>query len=497
MEPAQSTNQSSSYLGLFIFFFVVSIFVSSFVFIPPLVSLLLLIICFGIYLSERIINEKVSRKIIYLCLSILATTLGILRYDIKDFHVSQVPNTTGIVVSEPEERESVKRFVFRSDNGEKTLVSTDLYTQVEYGDRVEVKGSFKVPGMIEDENGSFDYGKYLSKDGIYHTLNFAQVTVISSGEGNSIKSFLFRTKNNFISHIQKILSEPQASLLAGLIVAGKEALPQAILNEFKRAGVIHIVVLSGYNITIIADFLRRVLEKFFLLTKIPVIPQAAAGLSILGIVLFVLMTGAQATVVRAALMAVIVIAAKFFGRSYSASRALIFVAFLMLLENPKILVFDPSFQLSFLATLGLIYFQAPFSRKLNWIKYPQVKEILAQTFATQLTVLPLLIYSTGSLSLVSIPANLLILMTVPYTMFVGFLATLLSYVSGVLAWPLSFLSHLLLSWILFIAHTLGNLKFATLTLHLQFWMVLMIYLVILALTLSKSFQYILHGDSGI
>ena len=248
----QKTNTNSIFI--FIFGFILGILVSSFVFIVPLVNVFSVIVGLIILLAERIWSKKINREVLFLALVFLSFGLGALRYSIKDFHEPLTPSSTGVVVNEPEQKENVTRFVLRSDNGEKVLVNTDLYSPVRYGDRVEVNGKLQEPGIIDDENSgrSFDYGKYLSKDDIYYTWNFAQVEVLSRGHGNLIKQALFRLKRSFVGKTKEILAEPYASLLSGLIVSGKETMPKDILEEFRRAGVIHIVVLSGYNITIIA-----------------------------------------------------------------------------------------------------------------------------------------------------------------------------------------------------------------------------------------------------
>lgn len=359
----------------------------------------------------------------------------------------------------------------KADNSEKVLISTDLYSPVRYGDRVEIKGKLQEPGIIEDENEGrpFDYGKFLSKDDIYFIMSFAEVEVISHGHGNFVKRMLFSLKYSFIGKIKEILAEPESSLLSGLIVAGKAAMPKDILEEFQRAGVIHIVVLSGYNITIIAEFMRTIFRS--------------AKFSITGVLFFVIMTGAQATVVRASIMILAVILAKAMRRNFSASRALLVAAFLMIIHNPKILVFDPSFQLSFLATCGLIYISPIVEEFLIKFRMPEawgLRTILITTVATQTTVLPLLIYSVGNFSLVSLPANILILLFIPITMLVGFLATLVAYLSVIMAWPLSYIAHLFLSWILGVSHYLGNLSFASVTVPaFSFWLVVIIYLVMI------------------
>jgi len=497
----RETNTSSIFV--FIVGFVLGVLFSSFISVLPLVSLFIIIIGLALLVVERVWNKRMSKEVLFLSLIFLSFGLGALRYSIKDFHEPPTPSSQGIVAGEPEQRENTTRFVLRTDNGEKILVNTDLYSPVQYGDRVEVNGKLQEPGIIDPSTSSgqatgrpFDYGKFLAKDDIYHVLNFAEVDVLSSGHGNLIKDRLFKVKKSFVSKIKEILSEPYSSLLSGLIISGREAMPKDILEEFRRAGVIHIVVLSGYNITIIAEFMRRIFQNFFLITRIRAAPRLAATASIIGVISFVLMTGAEATVVRAAIMVLTVIVAKMFGRNYSASRALLVTGFVMLLENPKILVFDPSFQLSFLATLALIYVVPIIDRYLKVVPEKWgLRMIVATTLATQLTVLPLLVYSMGDFSLVSLPANILVLLVIPLTMLVGFIATLIAYVSSILALPFSYITHLLLVWILGVSSTLGNLSFASVPVPpISIWLVVLIYLAII-IFVQRSRNFAPHSAS--
>ncbi len=440
------TNHRTRLIFSFLGSFILAIALSSTIFIPPLVSIFILVIGIGCLAAEYVWHGKLGNEILMLSIVLISFGLGSLRYSIKDFHELAVPDLTGIVASEPEDKENFRRFILQSDNGEKVLVNGPPYSPVQYGDRVAVNGKLERPGTIDSPAGEFDYGRYLSKDNIYYTLNFAEVEIVSSsppaGGGNPVKSALFKIKRSFVAKAKEILPEPHAGLLTGLIVSGKESLPKNILEEFRKAGVIHIVVLSGFNITLIADFLRKIFRSH----KVPVI----------GIILFVIMTGAEASIVRAAIMAFIATGAKLFGREYSAIRALIFAAFLMILHNPKILIFDPSFQLSFLATLGLIHFMPPIEKKLKWITIPKIREITSQTLATQSAVFPLLIFSTGSFSPLFLPSNILTLIVVPWTMLIGFLAILASYINIVVALPLTYTAHLLLSWILLVANIFGS-----------------------------------------
>ncbi len=472
---------NSPHAGVFVFIwsFILAILISSYVTITPIYSLVL--ICFGLIGSivYIFIRNKVSILFLIISLIIFGFGLGVMRYAVKDFHESDnylVSNIDkritikGLTVNEPEHRENDIRIVV--DTGiDRVLVSTNLFSKVNYGDEVEVVGKLALPGkFVSDAGRDFDYGAYLSKENIYYTISFAQIKILESNKGNKIKTFLYKIKSAFTNKINEILVEPESSLLAGLLVSGKQALPKNILEEFRRAGVVHIVVLSGYNITIVAEFLKKIFGFLSL--------RLATSASVFGIIFFTIMTGATATVVRASIMVLIVVLGKSMGRTYSVPRALLTAGFFMLLENPKILVFDASFELSFLAVLALVYVEPIVLKYLT--KVPEkfgLRSILSTTIATQLTVLPFLLYLMGNFSNVSVFSNILILMFIPITMFVGFSAVGLSFINYYLALPLSYISHLFLMWILGVAHYLGNLPFAQLSIkNFPLWLVLFLYI---------------------
>ena len=132
-----------------------------------------------------------------------------------------------------------------------------------------------------------------------------------------------------------------------------------LLQLFRIVGLIHIVVLSGYNMTVVADGVAR-LFRFLSLRSRTVVGTVL-------IILFSLMVGGGATVIRAAIMTILALIARTLGRVADAGRLLFIAGIIMLLENPRILLGDPSFQLSFLATLGLIYLSPLVEKRLMWI----------------------------------------------------------------------------------------------------------------------------------
>src|SRR3989344_428041 len=125
----RETNTSSIFV--FIVGFVLGVLFSSFISVLPLVSLFIIIIGLALLVVERVWNKRMSKEVLFLSLIFLSFGLGALRYSIKDFHEPPTPSSQGIVAGEPEQRENTTRFVLRTDNGEKILVNTDLYSPVQ------------------------------------------------------------------------------------------------------------------------------------------------------------------------------------------------------------------------------------------------------------------------------------------------------------------------------------------------------------------------------
>lgn len=427
-----------------------------------------------------------------ICVLLLAASFGMWRYDFADrdavrtgldVYVGESVNLEGVIVVEPDIRESSTRLVLHVTS-EKTepniLLTVSHEPRYVYGDKVTVLGKLERPKSFTDEKTlrEVDYVSYLAKDGIFYEMYKPKITLLSQGEGNPIVAALFTFKNAFIKNIGTHIPEPHASLLGGLVVGAKQSLGKKLLDDFRTVGVIHIVVLSGYNITIIALFIEWLFSR--LRKKVRLICAAIV------IILFAVMVGASATVIRATVMALLVLLAHGTGRVYQVTRALLIAGVIMLLHNPKILVFDTSFQLSFLATVGLIYLSPLIEPRVHWITSRwHFREITVATLATQIFVLPFLLYKTGTLSIVSLPANLLILSAIPATMLFGFLAGMFTFVSTALALPFSYITYALLAYELGLVEWFSNLPFSAISLpYFPLWLVVFWYIGYAAILLS-------------
>ncbi|KKW12892.1 MAG: ComEC/Rec2-related protein [Parcubacteria group bacterium GW2011_GWA2_49_9] len=414
---------------------------------------------------------------------LFAVGLGMLRYDFAERnsvtaglepYSNQIVTFEGLITDEPDVREGNTHLVFRAETADTTakiLLFVPHEPKYTYGDKISVTGKLEHPKNFVDEvsGREVDYKSYLAKDGIFFQMFRPEITLISPKEGNVLLEKLFAFKHAFIGHINTLIPEPHSALLGGLVVGAKQSLGKELLDDFRTVGVIHIVVLSGYNITIIAYFIEWLFSR---LRK-----NLRLALAALSMILFALMVGAGATVVRATIMALLVVLARSTGRIYAVTRALLIAGVIMLLHNPKILVFDVSFQLSFLATLGLIYVSPLIEPKVKWVTEKwHIREIVVATVATQIFVLPFLMYKTGIFSIVSLPVNLLVLSAIPATMLFGFLAGMAGFVWSILALPFAYVAYALLAYELAVVEWFARLPFASASIsYFPLWLVILWY----------------------
>jgi competence protein ComEC len=381
-------------------------------------------------------------------------------------YAGQRVSVEGVVVRDPDTRDTTQRLTVTPTyvnqvpiaESRNIIVTTERFHAIAYGDRIEVRGVLRAPQPFEtDTNRIFDYPRYLWAHGVSYELPFADVTVISSGNGNAFFEILFEIKHALIRGIERALPEPYAALAGGLLLGEKQSLGSALYDAFVASGVVHIIVLSGYNVALIIHAVLYITLRFF--------PAFVAyGVAGFFVIAFAFLTGASETTIRATIMALFMMVARVLHRPAVALRGLLFASALMALYNPYLVLYDLSFQLSVIATFGLIVLTDPIARRIRFI--PErfgFREIIASTVATQIAVLPLLIFSIGAVSLVFLPANALILPVVPLAMLFSFVAGLGALIFPVLALPFSFVAYGILVWIIAVAEFFGAIPFALIT----------------------------------
>jgi len=427
-------------------------------------------------LNIALIFYRRSWLVVIVALFLATVGFGILRFslfnqikssDISFYNTGEI-TLRGVIIDDPKVTTELIKFTIRvdkiTDNNQsvsgKVLITTRKYPAYYYGNEVEMTGNLK------PTDGATSYAKYLSRFGIYATIDYPDIKLISEFKANAFLSALYHFKNGCIAIIGSSVPQPAAAFLSGLLFGNSASMPKNVLDDFNRTGLTHIVALSGFNITLIAGVLLNWLRLFPFRLRF--------GLALLGIVAFVLMTGASPSVVRAAMMAGVLMLSGVVGRSPNTTIALLLAATLMAWFNPKIIIYDVGFQLSFLSTVGILYL-APMlntflSKRLRW-----VNEYLGTTLAALIMTFPIIAYDFQRTSLIAPIANLLVLPLIPLTMSLGFLALFTGAVSLVLGWLTGIMVWAPLSIMIFITHILASLPFASLETSEIHWGWLAIY----------------------
>lgn len=398
---------------------------------------------------------------------------------------------TGVVVGDPDVREKNQRIALVVEKGSErvgALAVMPLKARVSVGDRIRVYGTLSLPQAFETENGrTFRYDKYLQARNIRFLIQYGSIYTVRPAPWYSLPAAFARIKHSFLDGLSRALPPPaggpDSALAGGIVIGGKQGLGADLTEAFTRSGLVQIIVLSGYNVMIVAEWVMAFLALLLLPRRLQYFAGGAA------LLLFVGIAGFSATAIRAMIMALIALYARATGRSYAASRALLFAVLLMLVWNPLYLVFDPGFGLSVAATAGIIWFAPIIEARLGRL-WPFIKNALATTLAAQISVLPLLLYNIGLFSLVALPANILVNPLVPLAMASAAIAGVVGMTIGsfipIVATIIGYPVFVLMRYFIFIAEESSALPYAAFTIErFPFWLVLAAYAALTYFAWSK------------
>jgi competence protein ComEC len=350
-------------------------------------------------------------------------------------------------------------------------VRAPLYPEYKVGDRLELSGKITVPENFvpHGEKKSFDYVSYLEINRVGSESYYPKITILDPAP-HTLKQRLQVFHGQLVARIMEYVSEPASYLASGMLL-GVSSFSSELLETFRVTGLSHIVVLSGFNITILIVFV------LILLRPLPV--SVRVVVASLVVVIFVTMVGGGSSLVRASGMAFISLLALLFGRGYVASQALLISLIAILLYSPLSLFYDASLHLSFLATAGIVYgcqsLEEIFSK---WLSRG-ASQLLAATIAAYLSTLPYILYTFGTFSLYGVMSNLLVLPLVPLTMSFTALTLLMSFLHPVPAILLGVIAGGLGDVIIFFARTIEGLPMSSSLVSISATMMVALYIVVI------------------
>lgn len=310
---------------------------------------------------------------------------------------------TGRVVSFPDVNKDKIVFYLKTKVNKRDvnirITTTNTEKKFYYGDIVKVYGKIKIPRGKTNEYG-FDYKEYLKAKGTLYTLYAKSLYIVS--KSHSILTYLNMFSSKLSSLISNSFKPEISSLLCGLILGNKSTIPEDIYKDFQRSGLAHLLAVSGGNVGVLCAFVE------ILFRKVLKVYGRGVNLIIIGvIIIFAVITGLSASVVRASIMAIIYYIGRIIYRNPDTLNSLAVAALLMLLVNPLYL-FDIGFQLSFLSVLSIVIFYRRIYEYFIKVKIPVgISSLCSVSISAQILILPLLAYYFCEVSLVSFLTNLI------------------------------------------------------------------------------------------
>jgi competence protein ComEC len=313
-------------------------------------------------------------------------------------------------VGSPREGDQVAtlRTIDGGPDGFRLAATLPRYPTIEPGDLVEVGGRAR-------ERPDSPYGRYLQRIGAWGTLDARSLEI--RGRRSDLATTLEAARRDAGDLLTRVLPEPEAGLAAGILIGLRDRVDRAVAEAFTTAGVSHVVAISGWNIAIVAAAIGAIAGRLG--------RRRRSIVTAVAIVAYIAFAGASPSVLRAGAMAGVVLFARETGRAGRAAAALGWAAALLLLADPRLVV-DAGFQLSTLATAGLIAWSGPLAERLDrWTggHLPRwLTESLGVSLAAQAATLPVVLAAFGRLALIAPAVNLLVVPLIAPAMAAGMVA---------------------------------------------------------------------------
>lgn len=353
-----------------------------------------------------------------------AIALGALRMWIIPMHEVSLGNHafTGKIKSVDERLDKTLLAVHVDDSDAVVQVTLREKQTLLPGDVVSVRGTVELPeDFVTDTGRTFDYDQYLASKGIDAVINRGQVVKIEDG-GVSLSRVATKLRFWIAGILASHITFPVDGIVAGMLVGFQGGIPKYLSDIFRNTGTLHTLVLSGYNITVLAGFLGLLLRRLPFRIRTILIGVCIAAL--------VLVSGAGVAAVRAGIMGSIALVAGMSLHSYNVLRALFLSALFFFFVTPATIFVDPGFHLSFLATLFIITLLPLLKEKFLFIPNGRfnMRELLVLAIGLPLFMLPYMMYFSGLFPVVSPLANIFLVPIIPILMLGGLVVVTLSFI---------------------------------------------------------------------
>lgn len=359
-------------------------------------------------------------------------------------------NATAVVIKGPSEGEYNYKYTVKARTGKYKNKKFIVYINkknkklLEYGDLIEIKGEYSAPEVARNYKG-FDYSQYLKTLNIYGTIKVEESKIINKNQLSPILISINNIKEKMIDNANRNMPKRTANLLLDILIGERDNIQEDIIESFRTANLSHILAVSGAHTSYI------ILGITYLISKSKTPKRIGYIITIINLLIFIIITGASYSVVRACIMAIVVIGAKICYRKENFFTSICISLIIILIQNP-FAINDIGLKLSFMGTAGIVIFNKSITNFFIKLKIKQkIAEALSVTFSAQLMIMPITILNFNTISLTFFISNILASPLLGIIIIFGFISIFISSILNPISKILFLILHIFLELLILVS----------------------------------------------
>lgn len=359
-------------------------------------------------------------------------------------------SATAVLIKGPSEGEYNYKYTVKARTGKYKNKKFIVYINkknkklLEYGDLIEIKGEYSAPEVARNYKG-FDYSQYLKTLNIYGTIKVEESKIINKNQLSPILISINNIKEKMIDNANRNMPKRTANLLLGILIGERDNIQEDIIESFRTANLSHILAVSGAHTSYI------ILGITYLISKSKTPKRIGYIITIINLLIFIIITGAGYSVVRACIMAIVVIGAKICYRKENFFTSICISLIIILIQNP-FAINDIGLKLSFMGTAGIVIFNKSITNFFIKLKIKQkIAEALSVTFSAQLMIMPITILNFNTISLTFFISNILASPLLGIIIIFGFISIFISSILNPISKILFLILHIFLELLILVS----------------------------------------------
>lgn len=394
-----------------------------------------------------ILKAKKLEILISMCLLIafnLYTSSLVNSYDCRYIDVSSIEGEFEIV-SYRAIKDYYDKYIVKSKEGNKFILYLPHGDELKKGTLINLSGEFRLPDLARN-TGGFNYRRYLNSQKIYGIIRAKNYYVSNLAKFNLI----YYIQDEIYKSFARLFPKDEMGLIIGMMIGETKDISEDVLENFKTTGITHLIAVSGSNVVYVVVLVQFLFKKFFG-------KRATYFISIFFLILFMLISGASASVCRATLMIILSICADIFFLKSDTFSNILTSAFVLILLNPLV-IYDVGFILSFGGTLGIVLLSKDFTRLFK--RLGKLNETLSVTCSAQFILAPIMMYYFNTFSILSIVTNIIVVPISGSITILGFVVFIISKISFPIAKLIANSLYVLATFTIWVADMFSKIPFS-------------------------------------